>query len=376
MSASGFRELYGTEPDFDIFAPGRTELGGNHTDHQHGKVLASPVNLYVRAWVKRTNDGIIHFYSEGYAPFEVDLSDTSVRPEEAGTTAALVRGVANAFTEYGLPGFQAYVTSEIPAGSGLSSSAAVEILLGRICSRLTGVERSGEELAILGQYVENQYFGKPCGLMDQMACAADGIIAIDFQDPAKPVTEEITYNFRSAGYELCIVKCGAGHEDLTDQYAGITKDLADVCAVFGKKVLRDIPEEEFFARIPELRKAAGDRAVLRAIHVYDDNRRVAGQIEALKANDIKRYLELVNESGDSSWKLLQNVIPEGATKHQEMAFALELVRRLLKGNGAVRVHGGGFAGTLQASVPCGMADAFRREIEAVLGEGSCIFIKS
>ena len=361
-------------PDFMVSAPGRTELGGNHTDHQHGRVLAAPVDLYVRAWVKKTGDGIIRFDSEGYDPFEVDLRDTSVHPEETGTAAALVRGVANAFAENGLTGFQAYVVSEIPPGSGLSSSAAIEILLGRICSRLTGTAKSGEELAILGQQVENVYFGKPCGLMDQMACAADGIIAIDFQDPRRPKTEQISYDFRAAGYSLCIIQCGAGHEDLTDQYAGITKELSAVCAAFGKTVLRDIPEEDFYARITELRNIAGDRAVLRAIHVYDDNRRVGEQIAALKANEIERYLELVNESGTSSWELLQNVTPEGASKHQEMAFALAAARRLLEGKGAVRVHGGGFAGTLQAYVPVDMTEDFRRGIEAVLGEGSCLFV--
>jgi len=373
MSIAAFEKIFGTKPEFEIRAPGRTELGGNHTDHQHGRVLAAPVNLYARAWVRRNGTKTVNVYSEGYEPFSTDISDTAIKPEEYGTTGSLVRGVAAAFAGYGTEGFDAYITSDIPPGSGLSSSAALEILLGRIFCRLTGVKKTGEELAILGQYVENKYFGKPCGLMDQMACAADGIITIDFKDPAKPVSESLFYDFKAAGYELCIIKSGAGHENLTQNYADITVELGEICKLLGGEVLRDIPEEKFYQSIPQIRKACGDRAVLRAMHVYADNKRVVDQVQALKDNDIDKYLSLVNESGRSSWQLLQNVIPEGQSFHQEMALALAVARRSLGGRGAVRVHGGGFAGTIQAYVPVDMKEEFRASVEAVLGADSCIF---
>ena len=224
-----FSELYGYESQLTVRAPGRTELGGNHTDHEHGRVLAGPVDLYTTAYVGRNDCGKIRVVSEGYDSFEVDLKDTAVQVKEFGSPASIVRGVANAFLPYGLQGFDAYLTSDIPAGSGLSSSAALEILIGRICCSLTGVSKTGEELAILGQYVENVYFGKPCGLMDQMACAADGVLAIDFKDPSKPVSKEVHFDFKKAGYSLCIIKCGAGHENLTDNYAAVTQELAGLC---------------------------------------------------------------------------------------------------------------------------------------------------
>ena len=369
-----FSELYGYESQMIVRAPGRTELGGNHTDHQHGRVLAGPVDLYITAYVGKNDSDTIRVASEGYDSFEVDLKDTAVQVKEFGSPSSIVRGVANAFLPYGLKGFDAYLTSDIPAGSGLSSSAALEILIGRICCALTGVSKTGEELAILGQYVENVYFGKPCGLMDQMACAAEGVLAIDFKDPSKPVSKEVHFDFKKAGYSLCIIKCGAGHENLTDNYAAIPQELAPVCHLFGKEVLRDVDEEEFYARIREVREACGDRAVLRAMHVFNDNQRVIRQIAALEENDVERYLELVRESGRSSWELLQNVIPETATNHQEMAVALAIAEKNLKGRGACRVHGGGFAGTIQAYVPNDLTEEFRLSTEAVLGEGSCIFV--
>ena len=382
MSGIRFREIYGEDPDFEIQVPGRTELGGNHTDHQHGKVLAAPVDLYIKAWVRKTDDGIIHFYSKGYDPFEIDMKDTSVNPSEYGKTASIVRGIANAFKEHGmdvlkadgLAGYKAYIVSDIPPGSGLSSSAALEILLGKVCCRLTGIDMSAVELARLGQFVENRYFGKPCGLMDQMACAADRIIAIDFRDPCHPGIKSVRFDLRAAGYSLCIISCGAGHEKLTENYAAIITDLSKICSFFGREALRDVPENDFYANISRLRKLAGDRAVLRAMHVYDENRRVEEQVKVLKANDIEKYLELVNESGESSWKLLQNVIPEGAAQHQEMAVALETARRNLGKRGAVRVHGGGFAGTLQAYVPIDMTEEFRKKMESVLGKNCCLLV--
>ena len=371
---SKFAEYYGYEPQMTVKAPGRTELGGNHTDHQHGLVLAGPVDLYTIAYVSGNDSDQIRIVSEGYEPFQIDLKDTSVHEEEYNTSASIVRGIANAFMPFGLKGFDAYMTSDIPAGSGLSSSAALEILIGRICCRLTGEKRTGEELAILGQYVENVYFGKPCGLMDQMACAAEGVLAIDFQDPKKPVAQEVHFDFKQAGYTMCIIKCGAGHENLTGEYADITLELAKLCKIFGCDVLREVEEEAFYSRIREVRQKCGDRAVLRAIHVFNENRRVKEMLSALQAGDMNRYLELVKESGRSSWEILQNVIPSGAVKHQEMAVSLAVAERNLKGRGAVRVHGGGFAGTIQAYVPLDMVEEFREQTEAVLGEGSCIFV--
>lgn len=373
-AAERFMELTGHPHDFILQAPGRTELGGNHTDHQHGRVLAAPVDLAATGMVRKNGLQEVRVFAEGFEPFTVSLSDTDIHPEEFGMTSALVRGICADFMDCDLPGFDLLITSDIPMGSGLSSSAAIEILLGRICCRLTGVQRSGRELAILGQKVENQYFGKPCGLMDQMACAADGIVAIDFRDPKNPEVEEMQFSFQDAGYVLCIINCGAGHENLTANYADITVELKDICSQFGRGVLREIPEEQFYGEIVQLRQACGDRAVLRAIHVYNDNRRVEQQIAALKAGDMDSYLQLVRESGRSSWELLQNVIPEGASRHQEMAVALAAAEKCLAGKGAVRVHGGGFAGTLQAYVPVDQAESFMAQMNALMGQDCCTIV--
>lgn len=370
-----FKEIYGKDPECFYQAPGRTELGGNHTDHQHGKVLAAPVDLYANAWVAKNGTDEIHVYSEGYVPITVSLNDLSVKKEEFGNGISLMRGVAAAFAQYGLEGFDVYLTSDIPQGSGLSSSAAIEILYGRICCALTGVSRTGEELAILGQKVENEYFGKPCGLLDQMACAADGIIHIDFGDGGKPAAKYLHYDFSRAGYSLCIINSGAGHENLTQNYADITSELNTICSLFGKKVLREIPEEEFYASISKIRSKCGDRAVLRAMHIYDENRRVERMVQALTEDDIDTYLAMVRESGRSSYELLQNVIPEGAVKHQEMAFALALAEKALQERGVCRVHGGGFAGTIQAYVPLEIRDQFTADMEAVLGSGCCYHVQ-
>jgi galactokinase len=374
MSREGFQRQFGYEPDFCVEVPGRTELGGNHTDHQHGCVIAAPVDLKMRAWVRGREDGSVHVCSEGYGSFMISLDEPESRPEECGKPEALVRGITASFAADGLKGFDAYIVSDVPAGSGLSSSAAFEILLGRICCLVCGAEKSGTELAQLGQRVENAYFGKPCGLMDQMACASEGIIAIDFEDPAHPKTKELQFSFLAHGYNVCLVKCGAGHEDMTEDYAAITRELASVCACFGKTVLREVPEDAFYDRIAEVRQACGDRAVLRAIHVYEENRRVTQMTEALEAGDMDRYLQLVQASGASSRDLLQNIVPGGASAHQDMAFALTMAEKALNGQGAVRVHGGGFAGTIQAYVPLDRQDSFKNAMESLLGAGSCIFL--
>ena len=367
----GFEKQFGRKADFVFSAPGRTELSGNHTDHQHGCVMAAAVNREALAAVSENGTMTVRLLSEGYGLLEIDLKDLTVHAEEVNTTAALIRGVASKFQSFGLRGFDAYVTSTVLSGSGLSSSAAFEVLMGTIFNHLLNAGKDAIEIAQIGQYAENVYFGKPCGLMDQMASSVGNIIAIDFADPAKPIVTPMAFDFSSCGYSLCVIDSGAGHEDLTDEYAAITRELKAVCAVFGKAFLRDVEEAEFFDRIAEVRAACGDRAVLRAIHVFAENKRVALQRKALEENDFEGFLRYVKESGSSSWRLLQNVIPSGWQAHQEVAFALALAEKLLDGRGACRVHGGGFAGTIQTFVPNDMLDGFCAAMEKALGKGSC-----
>ena len=366
---AGFFDTFGRKAQYLFSAPGRTEIGGNHTDHQLGRVLAGAVNLETVAAVAENGENVIRVLSEGYPLCEIDLDDLAIRPEEFGTTKALIRGVA---AGTGLKkGFDAYVTSTVLPGSGLSSSAAFEVLLGAIASRLSGADLTAVEIAQLGQRVENDYFGKPSGLMDQMASSVGGIITIDFADPDRPVIEHLDFDFAACGHALCIIDSGADHANLTDEYAAIPRDMKAVAALFGKEVLRQVNPAEFFARLSEVRAAVGDRAVMRAMHFFTDNQRVADQVSALKAGNFEEFLRLVNESGRSSWLYLQNVVPAGYTAHQELAVALALADHLLDGRGACRVHGGGFAGTIQAFVPMDMLEDFRAGMEAVLGEGSC-----
>lgn len=355
-------------------APGRTEICGNHTDHQHGCVLAAAVNMETCAEVTPRTDGIVRVLSEGYAPFELRLDELSVRESEHGKTSALVRGVAAAVAArgYALRGFEARVRSTVLPGSGLSSSAAFEVLMGRIFSSLScGSALSPVEIAQISQYAENVYFGKPSGLMDQMASSVGGLVYIDFADAQSPAVEKIDFRFSDCGYTLCTVDSGADHADLTGEYAAIPQELSRICGVFGREYLRDVDEGEFYSRIPELRRNAGDRAVLRAMHIYDENRRVKTIVAALRRGDFDTFLRCVNESGVSSWHYLQNITPAGAAEHQEMALTLALAKRLLGGRGAVRVHGGGFAGTALAFVPDDMYSAFVDGMEGVLGRGCC-----
>ena len=359
---------------FLFSAPGRTEISGNHTDHQHGCVLAAAVNLETVAEVVVLDDPTIIIHSEGYAPVEINLNDLNVHPEEVNTTKALVRGVAAAFRQRGagLKGFLAKVRSTVLPGSGLSSSAAFEVLIGTICNELFFDRKlSAVEIAQIGQYAENVYFGKPCGLMDQTASSVGGMVFIDFENPVKPVVEKLDFDFTKAGHALCIIDSGADHADLTDEYAAIPGELKEVCRFFGKEVLRDIPETDFFAALPGLRHQVPDRAILRAVHFYQENKRVQRQAQALREGDLATFLRLVSESGRSSWMYLQNITPAGAIEHQDVAVALALCDTLLQGRGAYRVHGGGFAGTVQAFVPMDMLDAFKSGIERVLGEGKC-----
>ena len=371
----GLEKTFGSHAEAGLYsAPGRTEIGGNHTDHQHGRVLAGSVNIDMIAAAAPNDKNQLRVQSEGYDLCVIDLNDLEARKEEENTTAALLRGECAAFTQRGakLAGLDVYISSNVPKGSGVSSSAACEVLIGVILNDCFMTEKvSPIAIAQIGQWAENVYFGKPCGLMDQMASSVGNIITIDFASPAKPVVEPVAVDFSKAGLALCILDSGADHADLTDEYAAIPAECRAVAAVCGGEVLRDVPFETFLAKLPECRRQCGDRAVLRAFHVYADNDRVAKQVAALHDGDFGTFLSLVNESGCSSWEYLQNVIPAGYKEHQEVGVTIAAAKHLLGDKGAVRVHGGGFAGTVQAFVPVEMLDEFKAGMEAILGEGRC-----
>ena len=371
----GLEKTFGSHAEAGLYsAPGRTEIGGNHTDHQHGRVLAGSVNIDMIAAAAPNDKNQLRVQSEGYDLCVIDLNDLEARKEEENTTAALLRGECAAFTQRGakLACLDVYISSNVPKGSGVSSSAAFEVLIGVILNDCFMTEKvSPIAIAQIGQWAENVYFGKPCGLMDQMASSVGNIITIDFASPAKPVVEPVAVDFSKAGLALCILDSGADHADLTDEYAAIPAECRAVAAVCGGEVLRDVPFETFLAKLPECRRQCGDRAVLRAFHVYADNDRVAKQVAALHDGDFGTFLSLVNESGCSSWEYLQNVIPAGYKEHQEVGVTIAAAKHLLGDKGAVRVHGGGFAGTVQAFVPVEMLDEFKAGMEAILGEGRC-----
>ena len=372
---SGFAETFGPCGRAAVFsAPGRTEIGGNHTDHQHGRVLAGSIDLDIIAVAAPNGEGVIRLKSEGFPMDVVELDDLEIHPEEYNRSVSILRGIAAWFARQGcrLEGFNAYTVSNVFKGSGLSSSAALEVLLGNIFNSLFHDGKcTPVQLAQIGQYAENVYFGKPSGLLDQMGSSMGGMVTIDFQDNDHPVVEKIDFDFASAGHALCIIDSGADHADLTDEYAAVPGELKKVCAHFGKSVLREVPEADFYAALPALRRECGDRAVLRAIHIYDENRRVQEQIASLRRNDFPAFLAQVRLSGLSSWRYLQNVVPAGYKEHQEVAVALAAAERLLNGRGACRVHGGGFAGTIQAFVPLDMLEGFKSGMEQVLGDGRC-----
>ncbi len=359
--------------------PGRTEVGGNHTDHQRGHVLCAAVGLDMIALVAQNDDRVIRLKSEGYEKMDrIDLASLDPVPAERNTSAALIRGVAAGLSARGVPvgGFDAYTTSLVPKGSGLSSSAAFEVLVATILDTLYGEGRCPPlERAKVGQFAENEYFGKPSGLMDQCGCSLGGFIAIDFRNPAAPVVEPVHFNLETVAHSLVITNTGGSHADLTDAYASIPADMRAVAAMLGGRVLTDLTEEDLWARLPELRGALGDRAVLRALHFYADDRRVTAQTEALhKAarGDLaafQRFLDLVRESGLSSWTLLQNVYhAPTAESEQPIAIGLAASARVLGGRGACRVHGGGFAGTIQAFVPDDLLQAYLTTMESLFGE--------
>ena len=368
------------QTSYRFSAPGRTEISGNHTDHQHGCVLAAAVDLETTAEVTLRPDPIIRVASEGYAPVEIDLNDLSVHEAEKNTTAALVRGVAAAFVQRGcqLRGFDAAVRSTVLPGSGLSSSAAFEVLIGTICNELFFDRKcSAVEIAQIGQYAENVYFGKPSGLLDQLTSAVGGIIFADFADPQQPVLEKIHADgLLPPGMSLCVTDTRGSHSELTGEFAAIRQEMEQIAAFLGKKVLGQVTESAFWAALPALRKACGDRAVLRAIHYFEENARTLAQRDALQAGQFAAFAALVLESGRASFALCQNVYCSTDVRHQGLSVALALSQSILQGStGAWRMQGGGFAGTIQAYVPQSLLERYHSEIERVFGKGSCYILR-
>ena len=371
-----FRDAFqpGDAPAALFSGPGRTEIGGNHTDHQHGHVLCGSVDMDMLSCAAPNGENVIRVLSEGYPALEIDLDSLLPREEERNGSAALVRGVAAKVKELGYPlvGFNAYITSTVLSGSGLSSSAAYETLIGNILNHFCCQGKLDPvTIAKIGQYAENVYFGKPCGLMDQMGSSVGGAVAIDFADPTAPVVDKVDYDFTRSGHVLCIVDTASSHGDLTDDYADITREMGAVAAHFGKQFLRDVPEADFRATLPQLREKYGDRAVLRALHFYNDDRRAVEEAQALKDGDFPRFLALVNASGISSALHLQNTWSIADPRQQAIPVALARGAELLDGAGAIRVHGGGFAGTIQAFVPEARAALFKSGMEALFGAGHC-----
>lgn len=379
-----FASLYGENREVSVFsAPGRTEIGGNHTDHQRGHVLAAAVNLDVIAVVSRNEDYKIRIKSQGYPEDEIDLTNLAVQENEKNGSKGLIRGIANRFIEMGYPvsGFDAYTTSQVLSGSGLSSSAAFEVLVGTIINALfcSGKE-SAMKIAQVGQYAENVYFGKPSGLMDQAASSVGGFVAIDFADKDKPKAQQVDFDLNSCGYALCIIDTHASHADLTPDYAAIPEEMKKVAAHFGKEVLSEVPETQFYGHIPELRKEIGDRPVLRAMHFYSDDKRAKDEALALRMKDFEKFKQLVRASGESSFMYLQNIYSAEHWNEQAVSVTLGLIAHFAAGLPekdamAWRVHGGGFAGTVQAFVPQKYAGDFVQAMNSWLGEGSCHLLR-
>lgn len=373
-----FETLYG-EKEIEIYsAPGRSEVGGNHTDHQYGKVLATSINLDAIAIVAKTEDETVTIKSEGYEKFEVHLSSLEPKEGEEGTSESLTRGVASRLKEegYEIGGFQAYITSDVLNGAGMSSSAAFEVLLGNIFSGLYNDMKIDEVLiAQVGQYAENVFFGKPCGLMDQMASAVGGLINIDFEDPKNPIVKQVDVDFEAYGHSLCIVDTKGSHADLTDDYAAIPEEMKKVANFFDEDVLRKVDKNEFYLNLPKIREILGDRAVLRAMHLFEENKRVDEQVKALEDGDFETFKKLIKASGDSSFKYLQNVYSNHELQNQSMSIGLAISDVALGDKGVSRVHGGGFAGTIQAFVPNDIVGMYKETIENVFGEGACHILK-
>ena len=368
-------KLFGDNENIELFsAPGRTEVGGNHTDHNHGKVLAASVDLDTVAAAAKRDDSVIVEKSFNFDALEVDISDLNIHTEEFGKSSGLIRGMCAGFVEYGykIGGFNAASMSRVLSGSGLSSSAAYEVLIGTILNHLYNDGKvSAVDIAKIAQFAENKYFGKPCGLMDQMASSVGSFITIDFKAPSEPIIKKVNFDFASCGHALCIIDTGGDHADLTDDYAAVRGEMEQAAEVFGKNVLRDVDETEFMRNISLVREKVNDRAVLRAMHFYAENKRAEAEVKALESGDFDAFKELVTESGRSSYMYNQNVFTTKDVAHQGVSLALAMCEYLLKGKGAWRVHGGGFAGTVQAFVPVDMLDDFCEKIEAVFSKGSC-----
>ena len=374
-AVEGFqKEFPNADGNIRLFsAPGRTEVGGNHTDHQHGCVLAGSVQLDIIAVVCENGEDIIRIKSKGYDVDVVNLSDIAKNDAEKGCSLSLIKGICDGFKNLGceLKGFDAYTISCVPKGSGLSSSAAFEVLVGTVVNALSGNKADSLSIAKIGQYAECDYFGKPCGLLDQMASASGGFTFADFNDPKNPVVESISVDIDSFGYTLCVVDTGGDHANLTDDYAAITRECKDVSLALGVEFLRDADSNKFYAELGKLKEKCSYRALLRAHHFFGENDRVLEQKSAILSGEFEKFLELVNASGQSSYDYLQNLYSPSYPHNQELSLAIALTKKFLGGKGACRVHGGGFAGTIQCYIPSDMFDEYKSMIEAVYGKDSC-----
>lgn len=369
-----YEKAFGTGEVSIYSAPGRSEIGGNHTDHQHGEVLAASINNDAIAIVTPLAEPVVKVISDGYDLITVDLKDLSLQESEKESTLALIKGVLFAVKDkgYQVGGFQTYITSDVLIGAGLSSSAAFETIIGTIISGLyNDMKISPIEIAIMGQYAENVYFGKPCGLMDQMACSVGSLVHIDFADPASPVVEKVSFDMAKHGYSLCITDTKGSHADLTPDYAAIPAEMKAVAQFFGKEILHEVPVDDFWKRLPEVRKATSDRSVLRAIHFFQENERVRKEVAALNREDIPAFLQTVAASGDSSFKYLQNIYSSQDVQSQNMSLALAVSESVLGDRGVCRVHGGGFAGTIQAFVSNDAVTEYKQAMDDLFGKDAC-----
>jgi galactokinase len=373
-----FEEHFGKVEVSVYSAPGRSEITGNHTDHQNGEVLAASINNDAIGVVSIFKEDVVKVLSDGFDMITIPLNNLEMKESEKGTTTALIKGVLSGVKKrgYHIGGFQAYITSDVLIGAGLSSSAAYETVIGTIVSGLyNDMKIPAVELAMIGQYAENVYFGKPCGLMDQMACSVGGLVHVDFKEPDNPKVEKVEFDMNKYGYSLCITDTKGSHADLTADYAAIPQEMKKVATFFGKEVLLDVSKEELLNNIAEVRKSAGDRSVLRALHFINENERVRRAVNALKQEKIEEFLQVVKESGESSFKYLQNVYSNGDVAHQNVSVALAVSEMCLGKNGVCRVHGGGFAGTIQAFVRNEAVADYQKQMDEVFGSDSCSVLK-
>ena len=374
-----FGKHFGSADNIEVYsAPGRTEIGGNHTDHQHGEVLAASINRDAIAVVRKTDNGMVNLISDNYRPNTISTDDLNINEKEKGTTVALIRGVLAALHAegYKVGGFDAFVTSDVLVGAGISSSAAFETLIGTVISGLyNDMKIDPVTIAKAGQYAENVYFGKPCGLMDQMACSVGNMVHIDFKFPDTPEVERIEFDFSKTGYSLCITNTRGSHSNLTDEYAAVPGEMKKVASLLGHEVLRPVTMEDILSNITMLREKAGDRAVLRAMHFVEETKRAGKEAEALRLGDLWEFLKLVRESGNSSSKYLQNIYTNSDVNTQNMSIALAASESVLSQEEVARVHGGGFAGTIQAFVKNTNTDHYKEVMDSIFGEGSCDILK-